>query len=133
MSILRSIGAVFAGLVTVFVLSEGTDYLMRTSGMFPAFDQGVAAMSNDMFIVAFGYRALAGVIGGFVAAALAPARAMTHALVLGAIGLGLSTLGAIVMWGIGPAWYPIALAVVALPASWLGGWIQQLRGGRAQA
>jgi hypothetical protein len=33
---------------------------------------------------------------------------------------------------VGPAWYPIALAVVALPAAWLGGWVQQQRG-RARA
>jgi len=133
MSILRSIGAVLAGLVVVVVLSEGTDFILRSVGFFPPLDAGMTGMTDEKLMIAFVYRTLAGVVGGFVAAALAPGRAMTHAVVLGLIGLGLSTLGAVVMWGFGPAWYPIALAVIALPAAWLGGWIQQMGRAKAQA
>jgi ABC-type xylose transport system permease subunit len=49
---------------------------------------------------------------------------MRHALILGGIGFVLSTLGAIIaitMADLGPAWYPIALALTALPCAWVGG------------
>lgn len=131
MGMLRSIGAVFAGLIAVVVLSEGTDFLLRAGGFFPPLEAGMEGMTDEKLALAFGYRTVAGVVGGYIAAALAPSRALAHALVLGLIGVGLSTLGAVVMWGVGPAWYPIALAVVALPAAWLGGWMQQR--GRARA
>lgn len=133
MGILRSIGAVFAGLVAVFVLSEGTDFALRAAGWFPPLEAGMTGMTDEKLALAFGYRTVAGIAGGFITAALAPRRAMMHAVVLGLIGLGLSTAGAVVMWGVGPAWYPIALAIVALPAAWLGGWVQQMGRARAQA
>jgi hypothetical protein len=118
--VVRSVLAVFAGLVVVVVISEGLDFVLRSLGIFPPFDQ-VAAFTTPMFAAALVYRTLAGVVGGYIAAALAPANPIAHALVLGAIGLGLSTLGAVMMWGVGPAWYPITLAVLALPSAWLGG------------
>jgi hypothetical protein len=49
---------------------------------------------------------------------------MRHAMILGAIGVPLSAIGAIVaitMMDVGPAWYPIALVLTALPCAWLGG------------
>ena len=43
-------------------------------------------------------------------------------LTLGVIGTILGTLGVVASWGskLGPAWYPIALAVLAIPQSWIG-------------
>ncbi len=114
----RSILSVFAGLVVVVVLSEGTDALLRWVGLLPPRE---AVASSAMLVAATVYRTAAGVVGGYVAAALAPSRALAHALALGVIGLALGTTGAIVMWGVGPAWYPIALAILALPSAWLGG------------
>jgi hypothetical protein len=116
----RSAGAVLAGLVAVVVISEGIDFVLRSVGAFPAFDQ-VAAFTTGMFVAALVYRTAAGVVGGYIAAMLAPVSPLAHAVVLGVIGLALSTAGAIAMWGVGPAWYPITLAVLALPSAWLGG------------
>ena len=45
-------------------------------------------------------------------------------MILGAIGVPLSAIGAIVaitMVDVGPAWYPIALVLTTLPCAWLGG------------
>jgi hypothetical protein len=44
-------------------------------------------------------------------------------MILGLIGLVVGTLAAIatIPMKLGPAWYPIALAVLALPCVWLGG------------
>jgi len=60
----------------------------------------------------------------WIAARLAPYAPMRHALALGMIGFVLSLAGAIAaltMADLGPAWYPIALVVTALPCAWLGG------------
>jgi len=50
---------------------------------------------------------------------------MKHALVLGVVGLIVSTAGAVATWNkgpeFGPHWYPIALIVTAIPCAWLGG------------
>jgi hypothetical protein len=48
------------------------------------------------------------------------ARPVRHALVLGAVGLALATLGGVAMRGVGPAWYPLALVALALPTTWAG-------------
>jgi hypothetical protein len=52
---------------------------------------------------------------------------MRHALILGAIGAVLSTVGLFAMWGVGPLWYPIALVIVALPCAWAGGKLHEMR------
>ena len=50
---------------------------------------------------------------------------MKHALISGAIGMGIATLGAYLAWDkgpeFGPHWYPVALIVSALPCAWIGG------------
>lgn len=63
------------------------------------------------------------VVGGYITAALAPNRPMFCSTILGIIGIVAGTAGAIVTipMGIAPAWYPIALVVLALPCTWLGG------------
>lgn len=71
------------------------------------------------------YRIVYGIAGGYIAALLAPNRPIGHALVLGVIGVGLSTLGAVGTWNegpeFGPKWYPLALVAISLPCSWVGG------------
>jgi hypothetical protein len=54
---------------------------------------------------------------------------MLHALVLGFIGLALSTAAAVVLipMDLGPAWYPIALAVLSVPCAFVGGLIAEGR------
>jgi hypothetical protein len=131
MSVLRSIGAVLAGLIAVVVLSEGTDAVLRAVGFFPPLQAGISGMTDEKFAIATVYRTIAGVVGGFVAAALAPSRRSLHAVILGLIGLVLGTAGAVVMWDVGHNWYPITLAAVALPASWFGGRLYEMRGSRA--
>ena len=80
-----------------------------------------------------------GVFGSYVTARLAPSRPMLHALILGVIGAAASVAGAVMAWNrvaeFGPHWYPLALIVLALPESWLGGqlWVMQLRARTAAA
>src|SRR6185312_1765906 len=114
--ILRSILAIIAGIVVVVALSEGTDQVVRMLGY--SFD---VPDPTRMFALATFYRCLYAVLGGYVTARLAPSSPVMHAVVLGVIGTIPAVAGVIVMWSLGNHWYPIALAVTALPCSWLGG------------
>ena len=70
-----------------------------------------------------GYRILFGIAAGWVVARLPPTAPMRHAAVLGTIGTALATTGGIVPvsgFELGPAWYPITIAIVAYPTVWLG-------------
>lgn len=120
--ILKSLRAVFAGLIAVFILSIGTDAVLHATGIYPPWGQ---PMADVLFLLATAYRIVYGVAGSYIAARLAPDRTMMHALVLGIAGFVLSTAGAVAMWNAGPAfgprWYPLALIVIAMPCAWLGG------------
>jgi hypothetical protein len=119
---LRSIGAVLAGLLLVIVLSVGTDAVLHATGIYP---QWLEPMTGALFVLATAYRCIYAVVGSYIAARLAPGRPMKHALVLGFIGLALSIVGLLATWNagqeLGPRWYPIALVVTALPCAWVGG------------
>jgi hypothetical protein len=128
--ILRSIGAVVAGAVVNVALALITDWLLEKVGVLPPV--GHPAGSGPLFLATI-YRTFYGVLGAYIAARLAPSRPMLHAMVLGFIGFALSIVGAVVTWNesaqFGPHWYPVALVVLALPTTWLGGKIRvrQLR------
>ena len=121
-TLLRSIGAALAGILTVIVLSLVSDMAMRKMGMFPAEGPPASALP---FVLATGYRAIYSIAGSWVAARLAPSHPMRLAMILGWIGLVINLLGVAAAWNhqqqLGPLWYPIALAVLALPCAWLGG------------
>jgi hypothetical protein len=125
--LLRRIGAVLAGLLTIFALSTAADVVLHVTGVYPPMDQ---VMSGSLFLLATAYRILFGVLGCYVTARLAPDRPMQHALVLGAIGVVLSTAGAVAMWDAGPAWYSLAIIAISLPCAWAGG---RLRGRQLRA
>ena len=120
--VLRSIGAVFAGLLAVFILSLGTDVVLHAFGLFPPWGQ---PMAGALFLLATAYRSVYAVAGSYIAARLAPDRPTQHALALGVVGLVLSTVGAVATWNKGPAfgprWYPLSLIASALPCAWAGG------------
>ena len=120
--LLRSAAAVLAGLLEVVVLSIGTDAVLHGTGIFPPSGQ---PMDDAFFLLATAYRTLYVVIGSYVAARLAPDRPMEHAMALGAVALVIGIAGAVATWArgpvFGPAWYPISLMFLALPAAWAGG------------
>ena len=124
----RSFGAVFAGLVAVFVLSLGTDALLHVIGIFPQLGQ---VMTDKQFLLATAYRTVYGVVGGYITARLAPDRPMRHALIGGVVGLVLGTIGAVATWNhvpsLGPHWYPLAIIASAMPCAWLGGKLREIQ------
>lgn len=125
---LRSIGAVLAGFVAVVILSIGTDKVLQAAGIFPALGQ---PMSDALFLLATVYRTVDGIAGSYLTARLAPDRPMQHALAGGAVGLVLSTVGAVATWNkvpsLGPRWYPLALIATAIPCAWAGGRLRVLQ------
>jgi hypothetical protein len=124
----RGICAVLAGILTDIVLSIGTDLMPHGAGVFPALGQ---PMSDTLFLLATAYRTVYGVAGAYITARLAPNRPMRHALVLGAMGLAVCSVGGAVTWNKGPAfgphWYPLALVVLAVPPAWAGGRLRLMR------
>lgn len=121
MNIWKGIGAVLAGIILIVVTHTATDFVLERFGVFPPPDQGLHL--TWMVVTATIYRSILTIAGGYTTAALAPNPPMRYVMILGIIGLAVSTLGAIVTipMGLGPAWYPIALAVLALPCVWVGG------------
>lgn len=129
--LLRSAVAVFSGFFAVAALSLGTDQILHVLKVYPPWGQPMNAPSLNLLALA--YRTVYGVAGSYIAAKLAPRSPMAHALALGFAGLVLSTAGAITaitMSDLGPNWYPISLALTALPCAWLGGILH--RAGRAE-
>ena len=124
---LRSTVAIVLGLVAVIVLSLGTDQVMHMLGVYPPWGETMPDTGDNL--LALVYRCVYAVIGSYLAARLAPRNPMRHAVILGAIGLVLGTIGAIasIPMKLGPAWYPISLAVTALPCGWLGGVLHRAR------
>ncbi len=124
MRILKGIGAVLAGMLFIVATHTATDFVLESLGIFTPPDQGFH--TTWMVVTATVYRSIYSVAGGYITAALAPNQPMRYVLILGIIGTAAGTLAAIVTipMGIAPAWYPIALAVLALPCVWLGGRLQ---------
>lgn len=124
--LLRSVGAVLAGIFAGAVLSLGTDVILHAVGVFPPWGQPIG---DRPLVLATVYRAIYEVAGCYIIARLAPRRPMFHALVGGVVGFILSIAGAAATWNGGPAygahWYPVALIVLALPCAWAGGLIRE--------
>ena len=132
MNILKSIGAVIAGLVVIFALSYATDAVLEAAGLLQAGMPLPMRGAELLITVILVYRLVYSVVGCYIAARLAPNYPMRHALVLGMLGLVMSIGGAIVAvtQSMGPAWYAWGLVLFALPCAWLGGRLQENRQAR---
>jgi hypothetical protein len=120
-AMMRSVFSVLVGFIAIVASHVGMDLLMHQAGIFPPLGQPM--FEPVLNAIALGYRVVFSVLGCALTALLAPSRPMMHALTLGTIGTVLSSLGAFAAMNLnlGPMWYPIALALSALPSAWLGG------------
>src|SRR5882757_4335898 len=119
MNTFKSIWAVFAGILVNVILSTATDYVLELAGIFPPASGGL--FITWMLALALGYRMIYAVLGGYATAWLAPQNPMKHVWILAYIGIALGCLGVVVGWNLSQHWYPIALAVTAIPCTLLGG------------
>ena len=124
--VLKSIGAVLAGIIVGIILTLVTDELLHLAGVFPPWGEPAG---DGPLVLATIYRAIYNVAGSYLTARLAPDQPMQHALVGGVVGLVACTVGAVATWNrgaaFGPHWYPVALIVIAMPCAWFGGVLQR--------
>ena len=122
----QSIGAVVAGAAAGIVVTLATDAVLQKAGVLPPVGHPAG---DGPLALATAYRTIYGIGGAYLTARLAPSRPMLHVTILGILGFIASLAGAIATWNkmeiYGPHWYPVALVVLALPQSWLGGWIRE--------
>ena len=118
---LKSIGAILAGMISGAVLSVVTDLVLEKAGIFPPPKPGLFVWW--MLLLALVYRGIYTIASGYITAALAPARPLRHAIILGIIGFVVTILGSVVNWDKSAAWYPLALILITLPCTWLGGFL----------
>jgi hypothetical protein len=119
----RNIAAVLLGFVACVILSLGTDEVFHLVNVYPPWGQPM--WDSGLNLLALGYRCVFTIISGYITARLAPRNPMRHVWILAIIGLVIAVVGVIGTSGmhLGPGWYPIALAVTAVPCVWLGGFL----------
>lgn len=123
----RSIAAIVGGFMVVVVLSLAVDQLLHVLNVYPPWGQPM--YDDALCALALSYRIVITVFGNYMTARWAPHSPIRHVWILGAIGFAFGTLGAVVSipMNLSPAWYPIALALTALPCSWVAGVIYARR------
>jgi hypothetical protein len=123
---LKSIWAVVAGALVIVAITTAIDVVLHVVGIFPSWD---VPIDDRQSLIALSYRVVIGAAGAYLTAAMAPSRPMKHALILGAIGtvLGGVAFVAVRGKGLGPDWYPAAVALFSLPECWAGGRLYEAR------
>lgn len=125
----RSIWAIVAGVLFIIVVTTLVDVVLHAIGVFPPMDQ---PLDDSLAVLATSYRIVISIAGAWLTARLAPEKPMQHAMILGVVGTLLGLVGLVATWnrGLGPRWYPILLAVLAIPQCWLGGWLYVMQSGK---
>ena len=119
----KSVWAVLAGVLGIILATTLVDIVLHVAGVYPAGGK----LDDRLAFVASSYRLIIGIAGGYLTAKLAPDRPLWHALILGWVGVALGLAGVVATWNmdLGPRWYPISLAVLAIPQCWLGGRLRE--------
>jgi hypothetical protein len=122
----KSIWAIAVGIIFIVVVSTLADAVLHVVGVYPPWDQPI---DDKLSLLATSYRFAISVAGAWLTARLAPSQPMKHVLILGVVGTIIGAIGVVATWniGMGPRWYPIALAVLAIPQCWAGGQIYVLQ------
>jgi len=124
MKTFKSVIAVLAGFIFILITHTGTDTILESAGVLP---KGNLFVGTGLILLVLGYRAVFSLVGCYLTARLAPQKPMKHALVLGSIGLIISSVGAIMLSHLGPGWYAWTLAAISLPVAWMGGKLHEVR------
>jgi len=84
MTFLRSAKAVALGFLFIFVSSTAIDVVLHAAGVFPPWGE---ANPDGVLVLATTYRIFCSIAGCYLAARLAPAKPIKHALALGVVGV----------------------------------------------
>jgi hypothetical protein len=121
----RSILAILAGIaaltVASFAIEAVADPLMMR--LFPHALPDAAALSRSVpaHLVMFTYTFASIVLGGYVTAWIARRAAVWHAVIMGAVEVGLTIWAMLALAHQAPRWTWIAGMIFTIPAAWLGG------------
>lgn len=118
-NLLKSIGAILAGVLTIVVLSILTDTVLEHIGFFPPPTKGL--FDQKLLFIALFYRTIFAFLGGFVTARLAPSKPMRLVIILLVIGTVMGILGVIGGWNLSQHWYPISLVFTSFAGVLIGG------------
>jgi hypothetical protein len=126
---MRSVWAVVAGVLVTILVTTLVDVALHAAHVFPPMNQPI---DDALAALATSYRIVISIGAAWLTARLAPQKPMKHALALGVVGTILGIVGVVAAWnlGLGPRWYPIALAVLALPQCWAGGKLYEAQSGK---
>ena len=120
----KSLLAILAGFVLAVALALGTDALLHVISPL-RFDAEGFTQDPAVLALTLVYSLTYVVVGCSLAAFLAPAAPLRHALGLGVVGLVAAVFPVVTpaatLWNTTPAWYRLSLLVLLLPAAWLGG------------
>lgn len=127
----KSVWAVAAGVLAIVIGSTLVDIVLHVTGVYPTDGK----LDDRLALIASSYRLVISIAGAYLTARIAPDRPMRHALILGAVGTVLGLIGVVATWNLdlGPRWYPISLAVLAVPQCWFGGWLRERQLGSASS
>jgi len=117
MKIAKIIGAILAGFLAVVILSTVADLAVSSSGLFPPIN------TTPMLAFALAYRILFTILGGAITAWISPESKMRSVWILAGLGQLAGIAGVFAGWNLSAHWYPLALALTAIPSVWLGGWL----------
>jgi peptidoglycan/LPS O-acetylase OafA/YrhL len=118
--VLRSAIAIIGGyLAMVVVVGLCTYFLMLLT---PSWFPGAAPPAGPYLAVNIAYSVVAALVGGYVAAWIAPRRPVKHAVLLAAFALVMSVVSAVLQGDRQPRWYQVLLAVCMPMVIVLGGW-----------
>lgn len=121
-TLLKAAGAVVAAIIVTVGLSYGTDYILQSLGLMES--QGLPLDGSEALIIGvILYRTVYVAAGSYVLARLAPKHPMRFVLTFAVLGT-LGSIGAALnpeSQSLAPAWYNWSLALLGLPAAWLGG------------
>ena len=111
---LKSIWAVVAGVLTIIIVTTIVDIVLHVTGVYPDLK---VPLTDALALLASSYRLVISIAGAYLTARLAPGHPMRHAMILGFVGTLLGLAGVVATWnlGMGPRWYPVSLAVLAIP------------------
>src|SRR5258706_11580901 len=113
--IFKTVVAIIAGFVTVFILSVVTDFILESIHFFPGANHPEANVWW-MLLIALIYRSVYAVLGGYLTALLSPKKAMRNVWILACIGFVFATLGLLGNLDKGNVWYPLLLVILTIPS-----------------